>query len=80
MHTICGNMSNIYSATIADVKPTTTTMEEKIKEILNDYQDREARASLAFFLCFNLLEDSKFTSGELRKIVYDALDMLGVEE
>lgn len=59
---------------------TTTTMEEKIKEILNDYQDREARASLAFFLCFNLLEDSKFTSGELRKIVYDALDMLGVEE
>lgn len=60
--------------------PNTTTMEEKIKEILNDYQDREARASLAFFLCFNLLEDSKFTSGELRKIVYDALDMLGVEE
>lgn len=55
-------------------------MEEKIKEILNDYQDREARASLAFFLCFNLLEDSKFTSGELRKVVYDALDMLGVEE
>ena len=56
-------------------------MEEKIKEILNDYQDREARASLAFFLCFNLLEDNcKFTSGELRKMVYDALDMLGVEE
>jgi hypothetical protein len=55
-------------------------MEEKIKEILNDYQDREARASLAFFLCFNLLEDSKFTGGELRKVVYDALDMLGVEE
>ena len=60
---------------------TTTTMEEKIKEILNDYQDREARASLAFFLCFNLLGDEcKYTSGELRKIVYDALDMLGVEE
>ena len=55
-------------------------MEEKIKKILNDYQDREARASLAFFLCFNLLESRKFTSGELRKIVYDALDMLGVEE
>ena len=66
--------------TIADAKQTTTTMEEKIKEILNDYPDREARTSLAFFLCFNLLEDSKFTSGELRKIVYDALDMLGVEE
>ena len=30
---------------------------------------------------FNLLEDdSKYSSGELRKIVYDALDMLGVEE
>ena len=60
---------------------TTTTMEEKIKEILNDYQDREARASLAFFLCFNLLGDEcRYTSGELRKIVYDALEMLGVEE
>lgn len=55
-------------------------MEEKIKEILRDYPDREARTSLAFFLCFNLLEDSKFTSGELREVVYDALDMLGVEE
>ena len=56
-------------------------MKEQIEKILNEYQDREARASLAFLLCFNLLEeDSKYTSGELRKIVYDALDMLGVEE
>lgn len=56
-------------------------MKEKIEEILREYQDREARASLAFFLCFNLLEeDSKYTSGEIRKAVYDALDMLGVEE
>lgn len=56
-------------------------MKEKIEEILRDYQDREARASLAFFLCFHLLGDEeKYTSGELRKIVYDALDMLGVEE
>ena len=56
-------------------------MKEKIEEILREYQDREARASLAFFLCFNLLGDEeKYTSGELRKIVYDALDMLGVEE
>ena len=60
---------------------TTTTMEEKIKEILRDYPDREARTSLAFFLCFNLLGDKcRYTSGGLRKIVYDALDMLGVEE
>ena len=59
----------------------TTIMKDKIEELLKDYSDREARASLAFFLCFNLLEDdSKYTSGELRKIVYDALDMLGVEE
>lgn len=56
-------------------------MKEKIEEMLRDYQDREARASLAFFLCFNLLEDNcKYTSGEIRKAVYDALDMLGVEE
>jgi hypothetical protein len=55
-------------------------MKDKIEDILKDYSDREARISLAFFLCFHLLEDSKFTSGELRKIVYDALDMLGVEE
>ena len=56
-------------------------MKDKIEELLKDYSDREARASLAFFLCFNLLEDdSKYSSGELRKIVYDALDMLGVEE
>ena len=55
-------------------------MEEKIKEILRDYPDREARTSLAFFLCFNLLEEEKYSSGEIRKAVYDALDMLGVEE
>lgn len=55
-------------------------MEEKIKELLHDYQDREARASLAFFLCFNLLEDEKYSSGEIRKAVYEALDMLGIEE
>lgn len=56
-------------------------MKEKINEILNENtSEKEKRAKLMFFLCFNLLEDSKFTSGELRKIVYDALDMLGVEE
>lgn len=65
------------SATIADAKHT-TTMKEKIEEILREYQDREARASLAFFLCFNLIEDEcRYTSGELRKAVYDALDMMG---
>lgn len=57
-------------------------MKDKIEEILNEnISDREKRAKLMFFVCFNLLEDdSKYSSGELRKIVYDALDMLGVEE
>ena len=56
-------------------------MKDKIDELLKNCSDREARASLAFFLCFNLLEDeNKYTSGEIRKAVYDALDMLGVEE
>ena len=60
---------------------TTIMMKDKIEELLKDYSDREARASLAFFLCFNLLEeDSRYTSGEIRKAVYDTLDVLGVEE
>lgn len=57
-------------------------MKDKIEEILSaNISDREKRARLIFFVCFNLLEeDNKYTSGELRKIVYDAIDMLGVEE
>ena len=57
-------------------------MKDRIEEILSaNISDREKRAKLMFFICFNLLEDdSKYSSGELRKIVYDALDMLGVEE
>ena len=56
-------------------------MKDKVEELLRDYQDREARASIAFFLCFNLLEEeNNYSSGEIRKAVYDALDMLGVEE
>lgn len=57
-------------------------MKEKINEILNeDISDKEKRAKLMFFLCFNLLEDDvTHTSGELRKVVYDALDTLGVHE
>ena len=56
-------------------------MKEQIEKILNEYQDREARAMISFLMCFNLLEDeSKYSSGEIRKAVYDALDMLGVEE
>lgn len=57
-------------------------MKDKIEEILNEnIDDREKRAKLMFFMCFNLLEDdSKFTSGEIRKAIYDALDMLGIEE
>ena len=73
-------MSNIYSATIADAKLSTNIMKDKIDELLKDYSDREARVSLAFFLCFNLLENEKYSSGEIRKAVYDALDLLGVEE
>ena len=61
---------------------TTTTMKEKIEKILNENTtDREKRTKLMFFLCFNLLEDdSKQSSGELRKMVYDALDVLGIQE
>lgn len=57
-------------------------MKERINEILNENtSEKEKRAKLMFLLCLNLLEDEeKYTSGELRKIVYDALDMLGVEE
>lgn len=57
-------------------------MKEKINEILNQNTgEKEKRAKLMFFLCFNLLEDyNNQSSGELRKIVYDTLDMLGVEE
>lgn len=57
-------------------------MKDKIEEILRaNTSDREKRAKLMFFVCFNLLEDeSKYTSGEIRKTVYDALDMLGVHE
>jgi hypothetical protein len=57
-------------------------MKEKINEILNENtSDKEKRAKLMFFLCFNLLEDDvTHTSGELRKLVYDALDTLGVHE
>ena len=57
-------------------------MKDKVEEILSaNISDREKRARIMFFICFNLLEDdSKYSSGELRKIVYDALDMLGVEE
>lgn len=57
-------------------------MKDKIEELLSEnISDREKRAKLMFFICFNLLEDdSKYSSGELRKIVYDALDMLGIHE
>lgn len=56
-------------------------MKDKIEQILRDYSDREARAMISFLMCFNLLEDdTKYSSGEIRKAVYDALDMLGVEE
>jgi hypothetical protein len=57
-------------------------MKEKINEILNENTtDREKRTKLMFFLCFNLLEDyNNQSSGELRKVVYDALDTLGVHE
>jgi hypothetical protein len=73
--------SFVIAVQISITIPNTTIMKDKIEELLKDYSDREARASLAFFLCFNLLEeDSRYASGEIRKAVYDALDMLGVEE
>ena len=56
-------------------------MKKQIEKILNEYQDREARAMISFLMCFNLLEDdTKYSSGEIRKMAYDVLDMLGVEE
>ena len=56
-------------------------MKDKIEEILREYQDREARAAMLFYLCFGLTEkDCKRTDSEIRRVVYDALDMLGVEE
>ena len=57
-------------------------MKDRIEEILSaNISDREKRARIMFFICFNLLEDdSKYSSGEIRKAVYDALDMLGIEE
>ena len=71
--------SFVIAVQISITIPNTTIMKDKIEELLKDYSDREARASLAFFLCFNLLEDeNKYSSGEIRKAVYDALDMLGV--
>ena len=57
-------------------------MKDKVEEILSaNISDREKRAKLMFFVCFNLLEDdSKYSSGEIRKAIYDALDMLDVNE
>lgn len=69
MLTICGNTLNTFF------------MRDKIEEILRDYQDREARAAMLFYLCFGLTEkDCKRTDSEIKRAVYDALDMLGVEE
>ena len=56
-------------------------MKDKIEELLRDYQDREARVSLSFFLCFNIKEDEcKFTRDDIQKAVYNTLDKLGVVE
>lgn len=56
-------------------------MKEQIEKILNEYQDREARAMISFLMCFNLLEDdTKYTPAEIKRAVYDTLDMFGVEE
>lgn len=56
-------------------------MKEKINEFLKETEGMDDRAKILFFLCFNLLEDDcKLSSGELRRIVYDTLDALGIEE
>lgn len=57
-------------------------MIDKIKQIIQDTGDKaEARAKLMFFLCFNLLEDDcRYTSGEIRAMIEDAIDALDLEE
>lgn len=56
-------------------------MKKQVEKILNEYQDREARAMISFLMCFNLLgNDTKYTPAEIKRAVYDTLDMLGVEE
>jgi hypothetical protein len=54
-------------------------MKEEIKKVLRDYSDREARISLEFFLCFNLIGENINTKVDIKKAVYNTLDTLGIE-
>lgn len=53
-------------------------MREKIEEFLKNSEDKkEARASLMFIICYNLLDDNcPYTSGEIREMIMDALDSI----
>lgn len=57
-------------------------MKDKLDKIIKESENaKDARAKIMFLSCFNLLEDnSHYTSGEIRKAIYDALDMLDVKE
>ncbi len=53
-------------------------MKEKIEEFVRDSEDKiEARQSLMFIICYNLLDDNcPYTSGEIREMIMDALDSI----
>lgn len=51
-------------------------MKEQIEKFIRNSEDkREARASLMFIVCYNLLDDNcPYTSGQIREMIMDALD------
>lgn len=51
-------------------------MKDKIEEFIRKSDDkREARTSLMFIACYNLLDDNcPYTSGQIREMIMDALD------
>lgn len=49
-----------------------------IKDYSKEYKGfREDQVALMFLICFNLIDDnSKYTSGEIRSMVYDMMDAI----
>lgn len=49
-----------------------------IKKYSIEHEDlREDQIALMFLICFNLIDDnSKYTSGEIRSMVYDMIDAI----
>lgn len=49
-----------------------------IKDYSKEYKElREDQVALMFLICFNLIDDnSKYTSGEIRSMVYDMIDAI----